>query len=69
MIKPRTGSTYTIPNGSTYLKVVKVKYSGETYCRAKIQFFTKFGNQLIDTTNNAKIYYENIQHWRRLGEN
>lgn len=64
-MKPIKSQFYTIPNSSTFLKVVKIKYAGSNYCVAKIEFYLKSGI-LINTMNNAKLYYDKINHWEHI---
>lgn len=65
-MKIRQGRCYTVDGASSKVYVRKIKYVGNSYTMACIEFVTKNGWRVIDMVKNAKLYHDRISHWELL---
>lgn len=60
------GRCYTINGASTKVYVRKIKYVGNKYTMACIEFVTKRRWRVVYMIKNAKLYHDRISNWELL---
>lgn len=56
--------SYTIPNGSLRIIVLKVQYQNDEYVKFKGSIASKTGGWIYET-KNYKLLKKNISHWEK----
>lgn len=57
---------YHVPHGSTYLEIVRVKFSGSDYIKAHVRWYFKPSMTYMCDERNLKIPNKAIKTWEKL---
>ena len=57
---------YSIPQGSCYLQIVKVRYQGPEYMKAIVRWYSKPGKTFLREEKDLKIPNKCFQFWEKV---
>ena len=63
----RLKGLYVTDNSSLVVDVISCGYYNEEYAKIKINLYSKSG-LLYESRKNYKVWWKNIEHWRRMCE-
>ena len=57
---------FYVENGSCYLEIVQIKYSGTDYMNAHVKWYSRPGRTFLFEEKNLKIRSGSIDTWKTL---
>jgi len=59
---------YSIPNGSMYVSILRIRYVGGDYIKAHVMYFSRPGRTLLHEDKNCKIPTKCFSFWEKHKE-
>jgi len=59
---------YSVPNGSTYLKIIEVLEKNDKFMKCKVVWLSKVNKNVLATEDSLKIPLECFDIWERTDE-